>query len=109
MSKTMRKSVARGGGKGALLAAAAATMSMNVDRMMPSADGNPAQDDAQRQKINLQRRAFQLLEYLLRHSGEFVTRVETSISRLRAKADRNLEVALINTIHDTGYVVRATT
>ena len=66
-------------------------------------------------KIDLQPREFRLLEYLMRHAGQVVTRtmlleqvwdmsfdpttsvVETHISRLRAKVDKPFEEALIRT------------
>ncbi len=76
------------------------------------------------QSIELQPREFRLLEYLMRHSDEVVTRtmllehvwefhfdphtnvVETHISRLRAKVDRPFEVALIHTVRGSGYCIR---
>jgi two-component system OmpR family response regulator len=77
------------------------------------------------QRIELQAREFQLLEYLLRHAGKVVTRtmlleqvwefhfdpktsvVETHISRLRAKLDRGHERTLIHTVRGVGYCLRA--
>ena len=77
--------------------------------------------------IDLQQREFQLLEYLLRHAGRVVTRtmllenvwdfhfdpkttvVETHMSRLRAKVDKNFEVELIHTVRGHGYSISATT
>ena len=76
-------------------------------------------------RIDLQPREFRLLEYLMRHAEQVVTRtmlleavwdfhfdpqtnvVETHISRLRAKVDRDFPVALIETVRGSGYVVRA--
>ena len=76
------------------------------------------------QSIELQPREFRLLEYLMRHSDEVLTRtmllehvwefhfdphtnvVETHISRLRAKVDRPFEVALIHTVRGSGYSIR---
>jgi two-component system OmpR family response regulator len=76
-------------------------------------------------QIELQPREFQLLEFLLRHAGEVVTRtmllegvwefhfdpqtnvIDTHISRLRAKVDRGFDVALIHTVRGAGYVIRA--
>ena len=73
------------------------------------------------QSIELQPREFRLLEYLMRHSDEVVTRtmllehvwefhfdphtnvVETHISRLRAKVDRPFYVAHIHTVRGSGY------
>jgi two-component system OmpR family response regulator len=78
-----------------------------------------------REVINLQPREFRLLEYLLRHAGEVVTRtmllesvwefhfdprtsvVETHISRLRGKIDKGHDVELIQTIRGSGYCIRA--
>jgi two-component system OmpR family response regulator len=75
--------------------------------------------------IELQPREFQLLEYMMCNSGRVVTRtmllehvwefhfdprtniVETHISRLRSKIDRGHEVALIQTIRGSGYMLRA--
>ncbi|MEA2782813.1 MAG: two-component system, OmpR family, response regulator [Rhodospirillaceae bacterium] len=75
--------------------------------------------------IELQPREFQLLEFLLRHAGEVVTRtmllegvwefhfdpqtnvVDTHISRLRGKVDRGFDIALIHTVRGAGYVIRA--
>ena len=75
--------------------------------------------------IELQPREFRLLEYLMRHAGQVVTRtmllehvwdihfdprtnvVETHISRLRSKVDRGFEVALIHTVRGAGYCVRS--
>ncbi|MBU6247889.1 MAG: response regulator transcription factor [Xanthomonadaceae bacterium] len=75
--------------------------------------------------IDLQPREFRLLEYLMRHSGEVVTRamllekvweyhfdpktsvVETHISRLRGKIDRNFDGGeLLHTIRGAGYMIR---
>jgi two-component system OmpR family response regulator len=76
------------------------------------------------QRIELQPREFQLLEYLLRHAGRVVTRtmllesvwdfhfdpktniVETHMSRLRGKVDRGHAHELIHTVRGAGYVLR---
>jgi len=76
-------------------------------------------------RIDLLAQEFKILEYLLRHAGEVVTRtmllekiwdfnfdprtsvVETHISRIRAKIDRPFEVALIRTIRGVGYTIDA--
>jgi two-component system OmpR family response regulator len=73
------------------------------------------------QRIELQPQEFRLLEYLMRHAGQVVTRtmllenvwefhfdpqtsvVETHISRLRAKIDRNFDEELIHTVRGSGY------
>lgn len=75
--------------------------------------------------IELQPREFQLLEYLMRHEGQIVTRtmllehvwdfhfdpktniVETHVSRLRGKMDRNFGYELIKTHRGSGYSLRA--
>jgi two-component system, OmpR family, response regulator len=71
--------------------------------------------------IELQPREFRLLEYLARHAGQVVTRtmlienvwdlhfdphtnvVESHISRLRTKIDKEFSVALIHTVRGAGY------
>jgi two-component system, OmpR family, response regulator len=76
-------------------------------------------------EIDLQPREFRLLEYLMRHTGQVVTRtmllenvwdfhfdprtnvVETHISRLRGKVDKGFEPELIHTIRGAGYCLRA--
>ncbi len=75
------------------------------------------------QNIDLQPREFMLLEYLMRHAGEVVTRtmllehvwdfhfdphtnvVETHISRIRAKVDKPFDTALIQTVRGAGYMI----
>lgn len=76
-------------------------------------------------EIALQPREFRLLEYLVRHVGEVVTRtmllesvwnyhfdprtnvVESHLSRLRTKIDRGFAHELIHTVRGTGYCLRA--
>jgi two-component system, OmpR family, response regulator len=76
-------------------------------------------------RIVLQPREFQLLEYFMRNAGRVVTRtmllehvwdfhfdprtniVETHMSRLRGKVDRDFNVELIHTIRGSGYSLRA--
>jgi two-component system OmpR family response regulator len=76
-------------------------------------------------RILLQPREFQLLEYLMRNAGRIVTRtmllehvwdfhfdprtniVETHVSRLRGKVDRDFNAELIHTIRGSGYSLRA--
>lgn len=71
--------------------------------------------------IDLLNKEFQLLEYMLRHAGQVVTRtmlteaiwsydfnpgtnvIDVHISRLRAKIDRPGETAMIRTIRGAGY------
>ncbi|MGI9331203.1 MAG: response regulator transcription factor [Gammaproteobacteria bacterium] len=75
--------------------------------------------------IELQPRDFQLLEYLMRHAGQVVTRtmllenvwdyhfdpqtnvIDVHISRLRAKIDKGHEQALIQTVRGAGYKIDA--
>ena len=74
--------------------------------------------------IDLQPREFRLLEYLVRHADQVVTRtmllenvwdlnfdphtnvVESNISRLRGKIDKGRAVELIHTVRGTGYCLR---
>jgi two-component system OmpR family response regulator len=74
--------------------------------------------------IDLLPREFQLLEYLMRHSGQVVTRtmllehvwdfhfdpqtnvVGTHVSRLRGKVDKPFDVSLIHTVRGAGYSLR---
>ena len=75
--------------------------------------------------IDLLPREFRLLEYLMKHAEQTVTRtmllenvwevhfdpntsvVETHVSRLRSKVDRGNAVALIHTVRGIGYTLRA--
>ena len=75
-------------------------------------------------RIDLQPQEFKLLEYLMRNRGRVVTRtmllenvwefyfdpqtsvVETHISRLRAKIDRDFPTPLIHTVRGSGYCLR---
>lgn len=75
--------------------------------------------------IDLQAREFSLLEYLLRHKGQVVTRtmllekvwdyhfdpqtnvIDVHISRLRQKIDRGHDRAVIETVRGAGYRVPA--
>jgi two-component system OmpR family response regulator len=75
--------------------------------------------------IDLLPREFRLLEYLMRHAEQIVTRtmllenvwevhfdpntsvVETHVSRLRSKIDRASAIALIQTVRGIGYSLRA--
>lgn len=76
-------------------------------------------------EIDLQPQEYRLLEYLMRHADRVVTRtmllegvwgfhfdpktsvVETHISRLRSKLDREGETPAIKTIRGAGYMVNA--
>ena len=77
------------------------------------------------QKIDLQPREFRLLEYLMRHTGQVVTRtmllegvwdyhfdpqtnvIDVHVSRLRQKVDKPFPTALIHTVRNAGYMLRA--
>ena len=74
-------------------------------------------------KINLQPKEYVLLETLMRHAGQVVTRtmllekvwdynfdpqtnvVDVHISRLRAKIDRGFDIKLLKTIRGSGYIL----
>jgi two-component system OmpR family response regulator len=76
-------------------------------------------------EIELQPREFLLLEYLMRHAGQVVTRtmllegvwdlhfdprtnvVESHMSRLRGKVDKGFVAELIHTVRGAGYAIRA--
>jgi len=80
-----------------------------------------------RQVIDLQPTEFRLLEYLVRHAGQVVTRtmllenvwdfhfdpktniVETHISRLRGKLNAGNKSDLIHTVRGAGYIIHETT
>ncbi|HUC16653.1 MAG TPA: response regulator transcription factor [Acetobacteraceae bacterium] len=77
------------------------------------------------QKIDLQPREFLLLEYLMRHAGQVVTRtmllegvwdyhfdpqtnvIDVHVSRLRQKVDKPFPTALIHTVRNAGYMLRS--
>jgi two-component system OmpR family response regulator len=77
------------------------------------------------QEIPLQPREFRLLEYLMRHAGQVVTRtmllehvwdyhfdpqtnvIDVHVSRLRAKVDKGFDRPMIHTVRGAGYMVRA--
>jgi two-component system, OmpR family, response regulator len=76
-------------------------------------------------KLDLQPREFRLLEYLMRHSGQTVTRkmllenvwdyhfdpqtnvIDVHISRLRSKIDRDFTQSLLHTVRGSGYRLEA--
>jgi two-component system OmpR family response regulator len=76
-------------------------------------------------KIELQPREFRLLEYLMRHAGQVVTRtmllegvwdyhfdpqtnvIDVHVSRLRQKIDKPFGTPLIHTIRNAGYMLSA--
>ena len=75
--------------------------------------------------VELQPREFRLLEHLMRHEGQVVTRtmllegvwdyhfdpqtnvIDVHISRLRAKIDKGFETPLLHTVRGAGYCLRA--
>jgi two-component system OmpR family response regulator len=76
-------------------------------------------------RIALQPREFRLLEYLMRHAGQVVTRtmlleqvwdynfdpqtnvIDVHVSRLRGKIDKDFDPPLLQTVRGAGYVLRA--
>lgn len=76
-------------------------------------------------EIRLQPKEFQLLEYLMRHADQLVTRtmlleqvwdfhfdpqtnvIDTQVSRLRGKMDKGFDKALLQTIRGRGYRLSA--
>ena len=77
------------------------------------------------QKVDLQPREFRLLEYLMRHAGQVVTRtmllegvwdyhfdpqtnvIDVHVSRLRQKIDKPFTGPMIHTVRNAGYMLRA--
>ncbi len=78
----------------------------------------------QGQKIDLQPREFRLLEYLMRHANQVVTRtmllegvwdyhfdpqtnvIDVHVSRLRQKIDKPFNTPMIHTVRSAGYMLR---
>jgi two-component system, OmpR family, response regulator len=76
------------------------------------------------QEIALQPREFRLLEYLMRHAGQVVTRtmllenvweyhfdpqtnvIDVHISRLRSKIEKGFDAPLLHTIRGSGYMLK---
>ena len=77
------------------------------------------------QEITLQPREFRLLEYLMRHAGQVVTRtmllenvwdyhfdpqtnvIDVHVSRLRGKIEKGFEKPILHTIRGAGYLLKA--
>ncbi|MGY6708350.1 MAG: winged helix-turn-helix domain-containing protein [Rhizobiaceae bacterium] len=77
------------------------------------------------QEITLQPREFRLLEYLMRHAGQVVTRtmllenvwdyhfdpqtnvIDVHISRLRSKIEKGFETPVLHTVRGAGYMLKA--
>jgi two-component system OmpR family response regulator len=75
----------------------------------------------QGKEIDLQPREFQLLEFMMRHAGQSVTRtmllekvweyhfdpqtnvIDVHISRLRSKIDKGFDRAMLQTVRGAGY------
>lgn len=75
-------------------------------------------------EVPLQPREYRLLEYLMRHAGQVVTRtmlleqvwdyhfdpqtnvIDVHVSRLRGKIDKGHSAALIHTVRGAGYILR---
>ena len=75
------------------------------------------------EKIDLQPREFRLLEYLMKHAGQVVTRtmlleqvwdyhfdpqtnvIDVHISRLRSKIDKDFPKQLLQTVRGAGYIL----
>ncbi len=78
-------------------------------------------------EISLQPREFRLLEFLMKHAGQVVTRtmllenvwdyhfdpqtnvIDVHMSRLRSKIDKNFDKSLLHTIRGAGYSLRDNT
>jgi two-component system, OmpR family, response regulator len=76
------------------------------------------------QTLDLQPREFRLLEYMMRHAGQVVTRtmllehvwdyhfdpqtnvIDVHVSRLRSKIDKGFDRPLLQTVRGAGYVIR---
>jgi len=74
-------------------------------------------------EISLQAREFSLLEYMLQHKGQVVTRtmllehvwdyhfdpqtnvIDVHVSRLRSKIDKGFETPIIRTVRGAGYII----
>src|SRR5215470_9117536 len=77
-----------------------------------------------KEEIVLQPREFRLLEYLMKHAGQVVTRtmllenvwdyhfdpqtnvIDVHISRLRSKIDKGFDQPLLHTVRGAGYMIR---
>ena len=111
-----------------------ARLDVLVRRVVPEADlqtvlevkglsMNLLKQEVRREKvaITLQPREYKLLEYLMRHAGQVVTRamllehvwgyhfdpqtnvIDVHVSRLRQKIDKNFEFPLLTTVRGAGY------
>ena len=89
-----------------------------------SSTGWPTPSPAPARPIPLQPREFRLLEYLMKHAGQVVTRtmllenvwdyhfdpqtnvIDVHISRLRGKIDKGFGEPLLHTVRGAGYMIR---
>ena len=85
----------------------------------------PAPSTRAAKRIDVQPREFRLLEHLMRHAGQVVTRtmllekvwdyhfdpqtnvIDVHVSRLRQKLDKGFDKPLIHTVRNAGYMIRA--
>ena len=76
------------------------------------------------QRLDLQPREFRLLEFMMRHTGQVVTRtmllegvwdyhfdpqtnvIDVHVSRLRQKIDKPFPTVLLHTVRNAGYMIR---
>jgi two-component system OmpR family response regulator len=84
-----------------------------------------AHGEARRREIVLQPREFRLLEYLMRHAGQVVTRtmllenvwdyhfdpqtnvIDVHVSRLRGKIEKGFDKPILHTVRGAGYMLKA--
>ena len=89
-----------------------------------SSTGSRTASSAASDEIDLQPREFRLLEYLMKHAGQVVTRtmllenvwdyhfdpqtnvIDVHISRLRSKIDKGFAQPLLHTVRGAGYMIR---
>ena len=80
---------------------------------------------ARREEITLQPREFRLLEYLMRHAGQVVTRtmllenvwdyhfdpqtnvIDVHVSRLRGKIEKGFDKPILHTVRGAGYMLKS--
>ena len=94
-------------------------------RRRPRARPAVARVERAGREIILQPREFRLLEYLMRHAGQVVTRtmllenvwdyhfdpqtnvIDVHVSRLRAKIDKGFDGPVLHTVRGAGYMLKA--
>ena len=95
-----------------------------IGSAISSSTGCRTASSAARTEIDLQPREFRLLEYLMKHAGQVVTRtmllenvwdyhfdpqtnvIDVHISRLRSKIDKGFAQPLLHTVRGAGYMIR---